>query len=78
MANPGWGRRALIRGTPWAAWVEFPRSMVVAPARVFLARMALIGLVFILAAAVVARAVSARITTPLHDCHRCRRSLGGG
>jgi PAS domain S-box-containing protein len=72
------GAMAPIRGTVWGTWVEFPRSAVVAPARVFLTRMAIIGLFFVTAAAVVARALSARITTPLHDLTEAAEMLAAG
>ena len=72
------GASALIRGTPWAVWVEFPRGVVVAPARVFLTRMLAFGLVFVLAAAILARTISARITTPLHDLTRAAEAIASG
>jgi PAS domain S-box-containing protein len=72
------GASALIRGTPWAVWVEFPYAVVVAPARTFVTRMFLIGLCLAVAAAVAARAVSARITTPLHDLTHAAESIAAG
>ena len=42
------GAMSTVRGTPWAVWVEFPRSMIVASARVFLERM--VGLALIVVA----------------------------
>jgi PAS domain S-box-containing protein len=72
------GASALIRGTPWAVWVEFPRSGVVAPARTFLARMMIFGLGFVVAAAVLARTISARITTPLHDLTHAAEAIAAG
>jgi PAS domain S-box-containing protein len=72
------GASAPIRGTPWVAWVEFPRGAVVAPARIFLTRMVLFGLFFIAAAAVLARAISARITTPLHDLTHAAEMIAAG
>ena len=33
------GALSPIRATPWAVWIEFPRSVIVAPARAFLRRM---------------------------------------
>jgi PAS domain S-box-containing protein len=59
------GANTPIAGTPWTTWVEFPRDLVVAPARIFLTRMLIFGLCFVAAAAVLAHALSARITTPL-------------
>jgi PAS domain S-box-containing protein len=72
------GANAVIRGTPWAVWVEFPYTVVVAPAWTFVTRMLAIGLCFVVAAAVAARAVSARITTPLHDLTRAAESIAAG
>jgi PAS domain S-box-containing protein len=54
-----------IRGTPWVVWVAFPESVIVAPARGFLARMVALGAIFALAAAIGVRALTVRITTPL-------------
>jgi PAS domain S-box-containing protein len=72
------GASALIRGTPWAVWVEFPRRAVVAPARLFLTRMLIFGLCFVAVAAVTARVVSARITTPLHDLTHAAEAIAAG
>jgi PAS domain S-box-containing protein len=72
------GASAPIRGTPWAAWVEFPRSGVVAPARMFLTRMLIVGLVFVVAAALLAGTISARITTPLHDLTHAAEAIAAG
>ena len=72
------GAYAVIRGTPWAIWVDFPRGLVVAPARVFLVRMLAFGLAFIIVAALAAHALSARITTPLGDLTRAAEALAAG
>ena len=72
------GASAQIRGTPWAVRVDFPRSFVVAPARTFLARMLIVGLLFVVGAAVLARTISARITTPLHDLTHAAEAIAAG
>jgi PAS domain S-box-containing protein len=72
------GATAMIRGTPWAVWVEFPRSGVVAPARTFLSRMLIFGLCFVVAAAVLAGTISARITTPLHELTHAAEAIAAG
>jgi len=72
------GASALIRGTPWAVWVEFPRSVVVAPAMTFLTRMLIVGVCFVVAAALLARTISARITTPLHDLTHAAEAIAAG
>jgi signal transduction histidine kinase len=72
------GAAAIIRGTPWAVWVEFPRSIIVAPARSFLTRMLLVGLLFVAAAAIVAAVISSRITTPLHELTDAAETIAAG
>ena len=72
------GASAVIRGTPWAVWVDFPYAVVVAPAWPFVTRMLVIGLFFVIVAALAARAVSARITTPLHDLTHAAESIAAG
>lgn len=72
------GAVALISGTPWAVWVGFPYSVVAAPAWTFTSRMLLIGLCFVLAVALAARAVSGRITTPLYDLTHAAESIASG
>jgi PAS domain S-box-containing protein len=72
------GASALINETPWGVWVEFPRSVIIAPAWVFLTRMLFFGLGFILAAAVAARMLSERITRPLHDLTDAAEAIAGG
>jgi PAS domain S-box-containing protein len=72
------GAVALISGTPWAVWVGFPYSVVTAPAWTFTSRMLVIGLCSVLAVALAARAVSARITTPLHDLTHAAESIASG
>jgi PAS domain S-box-containing protein len=76
--EPRLGASALVRGTSWAVWVEFPRPTVVAPARMFLTRMLIFGLFFVVAAAAVARAVSARITTPLQELTDAAEAIAAG
>jgi PAS domain S-box-containing protein len=72
------GATALIQGTPWSAWVEFPRDLIVAPARIFLTRMLLFGMVFVVGAAILARTLSARITTPLRELTDAAEAIAAG
>lgn len=72
------GAAVPIRGTPWAVWVEFPHSLVVGPARMFVSRMLVIGLFFVAVAAVAARLLSARITTPLYALTEAAEAIAGG
>jgi PAS domain S-box-containing protein len=61
------GAVSTIRGTPWAVWVEFPRSIIVAPARVFLRRMSVVALIFVSIGAILVGNLSVRITRPLQE-----------
>ena len=54
-----------IGGTPLRIMVGFPRAAIVAPARGFLARMALFGLVVAIGSALIFRALTVRVTQPL-------------
>jgi PAS domain S-box-containing protein len=72
------GAVALISGTPWAVWVEFPYSAVVAPAWTFVARMLVIGLGFVVVTAIAARMLSARITKPLQDLTDAAEAIAAG
>jgi PAS domain S-box-containing protein len=75
---PRLGANAPIAGTPWAVSVDFPRALVVAPAYVFLARMLLIGVGFVLAAALIVRFLTARVTTPLRDLTDAAERVAAG
>ena len=72
------GAAAAVRGTPWMVLVEFPRAAVVAPARAYLLRMLLVAAALVLAAAVVTRTLSARITTPLRQLTHVAESIAEG
>ncbi len=72
------GASALIGGTPWAVWVEFPRDEVVAPARAFLGRMLVFALGFVIAAALLAWLLSTHITIPLHDLTQAAEAIASG
>jgi len=72
------GALAQITDTPWAVWVEFPRDQVVAPARGFLGRMSLFGLIFLAFATLTSRAMSERITRPLHELTNAAEAIAAG
>jgi PAS domain S-box-containing protein len=72
------GASAPIRGTPWAAWVEFPRDLVVAPARIFLTRMVIFGVCFVVVAAFLVRTLSARLTTPIRELTDAAEAIAAG
>jgi signal transduction histidine kinase/ActR/RegA family two-component response regulator len=79
-AEGSWRVGALtpIRGTPWLVWVEFPRSLVVAPAGAFLRRMTAVGVVFVVLGAALAGILSVRITRPLHRLAEAADSMATG
>ena len=72
------GALALISNTPWAVWVEFPEAVVIAPPWVFLGRMSLFGVAFLLVTAVVVRMLSQRITKPLHELTTAAEAIAAG
>ena len=67
-----------IRGTPWLVAVEFARSSVVAPAKVFLRRMIMFGLVFVALGAIVVSRLSVRITKPIHELAEAADTIAAG
>jgi signal transduction histidine kinase len=72
------GALALIAETPWAIWVESPRSVVLEPARAVLRRLAALAMLFIAIAAVAVAIISGRITTPLREITRASEAMAGG
>jgi signal transduction histidine kinase/CheY-like chemotaxis protein len=72
------GAVAAIRGTPWAVWVEFPRSIIMAPARVFLTRAIWFALLVLAVGAALVAALSVRITRPLHELARAADQIATG
>src|SRR6185312_9560974 len=72
------GAASLVRATPWAVWVEFPGSEIIAPARLFLRGMIVVALVFVGVSALLATAVAAQITTPLAEINRAAAAIAAG
>ena len=72
------GAVSAIRATPWAVWVEFPRSLIVAPARVFLRRMILVTLIVVVIGALLTWQVTVWITRPLHELVKAAEDVAGG
>jgi len=70
--------RAAIDGTPWVAWVGFPRAVIVAPARRFMQRVMLIALAVIALGAAVVAAWSVRLTRPLHALAKASEEITAG
>jgi two-component system cell cycle sensor histidine kinase/response regulator CckA len=69
---------APIDRTPWAVWVEFPRTAILAPARAFLVRMVLVALAVMTIAAVLAYVSTTRITTPLSALTQAAEAIASG
>lgn len=67
-----------IRATPWAVWVEFPLATAIAPARVFLAQMIPVALIFLAVAVVIVSVLSARITRPLFELTSAAETIATG
>jgi signal transduction histidine kinase len=72
------GAMSSIRGTPWAVWVDFPRALIVAPARAFLQRMTAIALIFVVIGATLVGMLSVRITRPLHALAQAADEIAAG
>lgn len=72
------GAVSLIAGTPWATWIDFPRTIVLGPARTFLRRMLLLAALFVAIGTAAVWMISARITTPLHDLTNACEAVAGG
>jgi signal transduction histidine kinase len=67
-----------IQMTPWAVWVEFPMATIVAPARLFLRQMIGVAFVFLVIAAVVVSALSARLTKPVSELSHAAEAMAAG
>ena len=64
-AGDRYGAAALVRNAPWVILVEYPLATVLAPARDFLAKVALIAVVLVALGAIGASLLSRRLTVPL-------------
>ena len=72
------GAVSTISGTPWAVWVEFPRSIIVAPARAFMQRMMGFVLIVVVIGVALVGTLSARITRPLHELAQAANQIALG
>jgi PAS domain S-box-containing protein len=72
------GAMAAIAGTPWSVLIEFPQSVVLAPAQSFLRRMILIALGVVLVAGFCLRAMTGRMLTPLFDLTHASERIAAG
>jgi light-regulated signal transduction histidine kinase (bacteriophytochrome)/HAMP domain-containing protein len=67
-----------IEGTPWAAWVDLPESLIMAPARTFLRRMIIIAFIAVSLAGIAVTLLSAHITRPLTALTEASASIAAG
>ena len=72
------GAVRVVSGTPWAAWVEFPRDRILAPARALRGRMMMIGLAIVALSALVTGIVTARLTRPLYELTSATTAMAAG
>jgi signal transduction histidine kinase len=72
------GAVSTIRGTPWAIWIEFPRRIIVAPARAFLTRVIGLGLIIVAIGAVLVGWLSVWITRPLQELAQAADEIATG
>jgi protein-histidine pros-kinase len=72
------GALSLVRGTPWAVWIDFPRSSITAPAFIFLTRMGVVLALVLVLSAVFTVVLTRRITTPLADLTAAAEAVANG
>jgi len=72
------GAASVIGGTPWTVWVELSRQAILQPARTVLTRMLLLGLAFVILAAIAVAMVTTRITKPLHELTVASSAIAAG
>ncbi|MDQ6888649.1 MAG: cell wall metabolism sensor histidine kinase WalK, partial [Gemmatimonadota bacterium] len=80
--RPGIGRmltaRAAIRGQPWVVYSELPRATLYSRTNALLRRLALVGLVVVIAAALLGWLMSRRITDPLREVTMAAEAMAMG
>jgi PAS domain S-box-containing protein len=67
-----------IADRPWLIWVDFPKALVIAPARAFLRWMIAVALAFGLVSGLLVRRVTASLTTPMTDMTAAAEALAHG
>jgi signal transduction histidine kinase len=67
-----------IQGTNWVLWVNMPRSIAVAPANAFAARMLPLGILVALIGAAVTWVLASRIIRPLDELTHAAEDIAGG
>jgi signal transduction histidine kinase len=72
------GATALVEGTPWTTWVAFPERVLLAPARVLLTRLMVLGVGAVILAGVAVTVLSARLVRPLNELTDASEAIAGG
>jgi signal transduction histidine kinase/ActR/RegA family two-component response regulator len=72
------GAAVPIDGSPWTAWVGFPRTMMVAPAQPFMRQMLALALLFIVGGVAMALLLGVRLTQPLHAMAHAAEQIAAG
>jgi signal transduction histidine kinase len=63
--GPGVGVATQVAGTPWLLWVEQPRASVLAPLTALLGKLSILAVIFTVAGALGAWALSRQVTRPI-------------
>jgi PAS domain S-box-containing protein len=69
---------APVAATPWAIWIDMPRSLVLAPAQSIVRRMGLLALAGLLISSVAVAFVLARAMKPLNDLTTASEAIAAG
>ncbi|HWP36228.1 MAG TPA: PAS domain S-box protein [Gemmatimonadales bacterium] len=72
----GWA--SAVPGTPWVAVVEFPRDLVLGPARRLASRLAAVALVLLVVGSLGAVALSRGLTGPISELAEAAGGIAGG
>jgi signal transduction histidine kinase/CheY-like chemotaxis protein len=72
------GASVPLEGTPWTAWVGFPRSMIVEPATPFMKQMILLALLFTAGGAGLVVLLGVRLTQPLRALATAVEQMAAG
>ena len=76
--SPRIGAAAPVPRTPWVVWVDSPQSVVLAPARALMGRLAIIALVIVAAGTLGGWLLSRQITTPLVGVTHAAEGIAAG
>ena len=72
------GAIGIVPGTPWAVWVEFPRTALLAPARAWLRDGILLGTGCLLLGALLVTTLTSRLVRPLGELAQAAQDITAG